>query len=45
MVVFGPGVVQSIYRLDDRSSIPGMDNDGVFSLCHHVQTSSGYQGL
>jgi hypothetical protein len=26
--------------LDDRGSIPGRDNDGIFSLCLSVQTGS-----
>jgi hypothetical protein len=38
-------LVQSAYRLgyglDDGASIPGKGNDGIFSLRHRVQTSSG----
>jgi hypothetical protein len=37
-------VAYSVYRLGyglNWGSIPGRANDGIFSLCHHVQTSSG----
>jgi hypothetical protein len=39
------GINQSVWRidcrLDDQGSIPGKGNDGIFSLCHRVQTGSG----
>jgi hypothetical protein len=38
-------LAQSVYRLDygmdDRSSIPGRDSDGICFLRHRVQTGSG----
>jgi hypothetical protein len=38
-------VTQSVYRLGYRlgnqGSVPGKGNDGISSLCCHVQTSSG----
>jgi hypothetical protein len=40
----GVGVAQSVqwlgYGLDDRNSIPDRVDDGIFSLCHRVQTGS-----
>jgi hypothetical protein len=43
----GAGVAQAVQRLgneglEDRCSIPGRGNDGIFSLRHRVQTCSGY---
>jgi hypothetical protein len=39
------GVAQSVHRLgyglDDRGSIPGRDNDGIFSHRHSAQTGLG----
>jgi hypothetical protein len=34
-LVYRPG-----YGLDNRGSIPGKDNDGIFFLCHGIQTCS-----
>jgi len=38
-------VAQSVYRLDDRGSIPGRDNDGIFSLRHLVHIGSGVHAV
>jgi hypothetical protein len=27
--------------LDDLGSVPSWGNDGIVSLCHHIQTASG----
>jgi len=54
VIIWGPGLAQSVYRLDDRGSLPGLGNKEIFSFSHCVQTGSGaphiplsneYQGL
>jgi hypothetical protein len=40
-VVLAQSVQEVGYGLDDRGSIPGRSNDGVFILRHCVQTGSG----